>query len=84
MVVLNSGGSKNHDSEEECYQSFTKEGYYVPGSDPVPKFDMQYDDYKEPEPVPPCLRVTNNSWEILVSSAHLRPTYAVVSVLWLF
>jgi len=57
----------------------TKEGYYVPRSDPVPKFDIEFD-YKKPEELPPCLRVTSTTWEILVTSAHLRPTYSVVSV----
>jgi len=75
---LKSGGSVKTESKEECYQSLTKEGYYVPGSDSVPKFDIEFD-YKEPEEVSPCLRVTNTTWEILVSSAHLRPTYSVVS-----
>jgi len=39
-LCLYSGGSKDHGSKEECYQSLTKEGYYVPGSDPVPKVDL--------------------------------------------
>jgi len=51
---LNTGGSGKTESKEECYQSLTKEGYYVLGSDPVPKFNIEFD-YKEPEDVPPCL-----------------------------
>jgi len=76
---MNSWGSGKRESKEGCYQSFTNEGYYVPRFDPVLKFDIEYD-YKEPELVFPCLRVTNTTWEILVSSAHLHPTSTVVSV----
>jgi hypothetical protein len=49
------------------------------GSSAGPQIDVEpADDYREPIPVPPCLNVRTNSWEVLIHSGHLRPTHKLV------